>query len=1652
VSSLATRSNHNQDRRDTSTTLRDLDPSISRHEIEARLADLCAAVTGTPALDRDQTLFLESLEATDLRSRLEVECEVSLPLEDLLGEFSVRSLAGRVETALTEQAGSACAGALRPDLDARYEPFPLTDIQLAYLLGRSGAFDLGKVSTHFYIEFDQDDVDMPRLNEALRLLIDRHDMLRAVIHPDGLQQILSTVAPYQVEVTDLRGLAASEAEVRLQAVRERMSHQVLPADTWPLFEIRAHQLNEHRSRLHVSIDLLIADGASIALLFGEWSQLYEDLRAPLGPLEVSFRDYVMAVTDRKGTGLYQADREYWIRRLPSLPPAPELPFAPAGGDSRDRFTRRSRTFDQTTWSALKARAEQAGVTPSALLLTTYTDVLARWAKNPSFTVNVTLGERLGLHPHVPALVGDFTSSILLAVEPAADDQSLAAGGFDARAQRAQRRLREDLAHAGFNGVSVLREMARVGDGAPAGMPVVFTSMLGMDRPGLDAVGPFGQPGFAVSQTPQVLLDNQVIGRSGRLEVSWDAVDDRFMPGVLDAMFKAYCRLLERLAEGGETGGLIPADQSRRRARLNDTGWEEPERLLHAPIDRWVRESPDAAAVVATGRTLTYRELDRAANKIARLVRAHGVEPNQLVGVVMKKGWQQIVAVLGILRAGAAYIPVDAALPAARILQLLEIGEVRLALTQARVAEDFAWPPDVAVESVDAPHPGVDDSPVDGDGNPDDLAYVIFTSGSTGEPKGVMIRHRSAANTVLDVNERFGIGPDDRVLAVSSLSFDLSVYDVFGLLAAGGAIVIPDAAAERDPAGWASLIAEHGVTIWNSVPALLGLIIDYAGGRADRLGHSLRLALLSGDWVPLELPGQIRSLIPAIEVVSLGGATEGSIWSILYPIGKVNADWTSIPYGMPMRGQQMHVLDERLRPLPDSATGEICIGGAGVAAGYWRDEAKTAASVVRRPGTNERIYRTGDLGRQLPDGTIEFLGREDSQVKIRGHRVELGEIENTLAEHPDVGTVAVVAIGDGQGRGRQSPSRIVAHYARSGDFDPAAEELTALAAERLPDYMIPVAFIGHDALPLTANGKVDRAALAAATGPVALHPAAQQDRHGGWSQSEATLAAIWQDLLGAPPGSDDLDFFAAGGDSLLVLRFVAKAGAAGIGLRTEDFFTGATFGDLRQHADTPPAQADQGMITGDVDLTPNQLWFLKQDFADIHQWNGMWPLLSVGEDIDPSLLGFAVHRLLLHHDALRARFRKTLQGWRAVIGGREAAFPVPFSTIDLSGVPDSDLGRVVEQHCARLQASLDLERGPLVRVTYLDLGPRRPARLHVAAHWIALDYYSSRVFFTDLQGVYDQLRSGVEPTLPSKTTSVVEFGRRLHERAQAGDIDDEIGYWLEPSRRAAAEIPLDHPAGKNTQASARRLLVSLGQEETALLTDELPRRYRCEVREILLLALGRALQQWTGRETHVIDVEGHGREGLADDVDMSRTVARTSTQWPLLLRVPAGSRDEAVAETIEQVRRPRDHGVWYGMLRYLRHDPALRERLAELPPAGVGFNYWGRVDEYFTERIWPSAESPGQHRSDAGHRPRPLDVLGFVAGGELGLIWSYSSNLHRPDTVRRLAERTMAELVSILHDGSAPGLPTPTATPIDEHRPLQPDGRWRLSDLTTQGSA
>ncbi|WP_329101234.1 amino acid adenylation domain-containing protein [Micromonospora sp. NBC_01699] len=593
--------------------------------------------------------------------------------------------------------------------------------------------------------------------------------------------------------------------------------------------------------------------------------------------------------------------------------------------------------------------------------------------------------------------------------------------------------------------------------------------------------------------------------------------------------------------------LLTADERAQRARWNDTSADlGADQLLHEPVEAQARRTPDHPAVIHPGGRLSHAEVDRRADHLAARLTASGVTRGDLVAVVMGRGWEQIVAVLAINKAGAAYLPVDADLPERRRDELIARGGCTVALTQAALRTRLDWPDGLLVLPVTEESGG---SAPPCPAEPGDLAYVIFTSGSTGTPKGVVIEHRAALNTVRDVTARFRVGPEDRVFALSALSFDLSVYDVYGTLAAGATLVMGRPEEDKDPAAWARVVTEQRITVWNSVPALMELLVEHAELEGTDIS-SLRLVMMSGDWIPPRLPDRIRALAPNAEIISLGGATEGSIWSICYPIGYVDPSWSSIPYGRPMTNQQFHVLDRGMCDVPVGVPGDLYIGGVGVASGYWRDPERTAAAFVTHPRTGARLYRTGDLGQYRPDGVIEFLGRADAQVKIRGYRIELGEIEAHLSRHPEVAECVVTTHGTG------NAGQLVAYLVADPGAVPDHARLRSHLAAALPAYMVPNSFVTLLRLPLTANGKVDRGRLPAPEAPGGGEAGRLPPR----TDSERMVHAVWADVLdGADVGIDD-DFFAVGGHSLLAIKVIERlrrATADGISIAVMDLFTHAT---------------------------------------------------------------------------------------------------------------------------------------------------------------------------------------------------------------------------------------------------------------------------------------------------------------------------------------------------------------------------------------------------------------------------------------------------------------------------------------------------------------
>ncbi|WSF36594.1 amino acid adenylation domain-containing protein [Streptomyces sp. NBC_01351] len=1100
-----------------------------------------AAVTGDDLLLPLRSLGVDSLIAIDIRQTLARRLGVDLPLPDLLDGRSVAEIARTVQTARggatqrTEEPGAT----LVADPAARHEPFPLTDLQQAYLVGRTDAFELGNVSTSFLVEIDLEETDLDRLGVSLRHLIGRHDMLRAVVSRDGHQRVLAEVPDYRITTVDLRAYDGAERDRRLAEIHEEMRDQVFDTEVWPLFDVRATLLDARTTRLHLNFDALIIDGRSSGLLFREWAQTYRS-GTPAAPAPaVTYRDYVLAAAETDA-GPRAKSLAYWQARVGSLPPAPSLPLRPGPAPQQPVFTHRTARIEPEAWQRFKDNAAAAGISPSAALCTAYAQVLGAWSASPRFTLNLLAFNRRPLHEDVGRVIGNLSATTLLEVD-AAPAEAFASG-----AARLQDQLLTDLEHGHVSGVEVLRQLNRTRGGTGlASMPVVFTSTIGFagqgdgERGALTALTTLGASGRLASssvRTPQVWLDHQALEEAGELVLNWDVVEEMFPDGVVDGMWDAYLDLVRDLCGEGAwrrpPSVLAPVADLEVRKAANATDAPVPCELLHDAFLRQAETRPDAPAVITAARTLSYGEVDRRSDQIARWLIDRGAGPGVLVGIVMDKSWEQVVAALGILKSGAAYVPVDAATPGRRLRMIMESAGIELVLTRSAVADELDLPAGTRSLHVDTePEDTGTSGPLPlSPARPDDLAYVIFTSGSTGVPKGVMIEHTGAVNTIQDVNDRFGVTARDRVLALSALNFDLSVYDVFGLLAAGGALVLPDASAQREPAAWLELVNRHRVTIWNSVPALMDMFVAHVRSLAGP--PSLRVVMMSGDWIPVTLPGAIASVLPNARIWSLGGATEASIWSIRYPITRVEPDWSSIPYGKPMRNQYFHVLDEALRPRPTWVPGDLYIAGTGLARGYLGDEAKTRAAFLRHPVTGERLYRTGDLGRYLPDGDIEFLGRADSQVKIQGHRIELGEVEAALLRRPDVRAAAAVAEGE-----RGGPRRLVGYAVSAASED----ELREALGRELPGYMVPARIVLLDELPLTANGKVDRRLLPSPeeTAPRSGEAVAPRDA------TERLLAEIWAEFFRAADGTADgtvgvtANFFDLGGDSMLAVRMMAR---------------------------------------------------------------------------------------------------------------------------------------------------------------------------------------------------------------------------------------------------------------------------------------------------------------------------------------------------------------------------------------------------------------------------------------------------------------------------------------------------------------------------------
>lgn len=1003
------------------------------------------------------------------------------------------------------------------DLEHIYEEFPLTNVQMAYLMGRNEEYDLGGVSTHAYYEIETR-LNIQQLEKSLNKLIKHQAMLRAIVLKNGVQKILNNVPMYKIVVRDISESDKKQEEIACE--RERMSHYVFDTEVWPLFEIKALKIDEQKHLLLIGFDLLIMDGSSLEIFVHQWLKFYKDEKYSPVDMKYTFRDYVFALKDLEKSRLYLRDKGYWENKLKNFPNAPMLPIR--HDETKQKSCHFSRLEKQVTgvhWKAIKELAQNKMITTSALLCTLYSQVLGYWSNQERFGLNVTIFTRYPFHDAIHDMIGDFTSVMLLDI-----NISLEADVWE-NANAVQHTLMEAFDHRHYDGIDFIRALSQASDEErPITMPVVFTSMLSSDQ-NRGKLSDLGEWKGGVSQTSQVYLDHQVMEMGDGILLTWDYADGIFDHAIITAMFEQYIESIVALAEGFRSEHSIYKLTDEMYNDYNDTNCEIRSVTMQEAFMETAKKYPEHIAVKIDSEELTYNELDLRSNQVANYLLENGFGNGTIIGVSGERVPESIVNIMGVLKAGSAYVAVDPEYPQERRNYILSHSQSGLFLTK-----DFYKNTEIKKYSFDKPKCVY---------NPADTAYIIYTSGSTGTPKGVEISHDAAMNTILDINKKFGVNSSDRFIALSSMSFDLSVYDIFGCLSVGATLIqIPDI---RDVRNVLKVLQKEQITIWNSVPAIMDMMLDNAVDSAKKevsfwevekdinieLDHlsSLRLVLLSGDWIPLQLPKKINIHYPDAKVVSLGGATESSIWSIYYPIDRIETNWKSIPYGWPLANQKFYILNCVGNLCPIGVPGELFIGGRGLAKGYKNDSKKTNTAFIQHKKFG-KIYRTGDYGVMHKEGFIEFLGRKDQQVKISGHRIELGEIENCILKYNGVRNAAVIVRDDVKGH------KFLCGYIVS-DNNTKTEELQKYLATILPEYMLPQFIIKVSEIPLTSNGKVDKKRLPDfSTNDKKKYVEPQ-------NEIEKKLVEIWSEVLEVQHISTDDSFLKLGGDSIMMVRVISK---------------------------------------------------------------------------------------------------------------------------------------------------------------------------------------------------------------------------------------------------------------------------------------------------------------------------------------------------------------------------------------------------------------------------------------------------------------------------------------------------------------------------------
>lgn len=1351
-----------------------------------------------------------SLLATQIIARVRHSFSVNLSLAALFETPTLEALAAKIEIL---RAGETEISALKnPILPVpRDKPLPLSFGQqrlwfLDQLEGPSGTYN---ISATWRFQGHLSFVD---LANTMTAIITRHEVLRANFVQVDAEPMVAIRPPQAMPITivDISELWQENSNPNTEPLLQKQIATLAdaPFDLKKDLLIRCYilRLAPQDHLLLVTKHHIVSDGWSMGVLFQDFATLYNaqcrQQSDPLTILPFQYADYAQWQRIELSGAEQQRQLDFWRNYLRGAPPLLEMPTdfpRPA------MFSFRGETIPfnlpEPLYRDLLVFSRKHGVTLYMTMLSGFQILLSQYSGQPDIVVGTIVANRQ--HQELEALIGLFLNALVIRT-----DLSAPASIRDLLTQ-VRSRVMEAFSH---QDIPFEQLVEAIQPNRSLSHTPIFQAMFNfqnmpmgdIDLPCLDMA-----PVTRQNLTAKFDLVMNLTETDTGISIDMEYCTDLFKAETIERLLHHYAQLLQAMI-------LMPDTQPRALPLLSEdefhciwSQWNETQtdlkssQWLHRPVEAQMKRNPDAVSLVAGQHFLTYQALNKLAVGLAADLIAAGAKPNTLIAIVAEKGSIQVAAALAIQMAGAAYLPIDPQWPDDRRNYLLEFGEVALVVTDKLLTK--SWPADIRLfymqdyqhfVTQQSPLPQLADQPLQ---QPQDLAYVIFTSGSTGKPKGVMIEHQAALNTIEDINQRFAINAGDKVLGLSNLSFDLSVYDIYGPLAVGGTLVLPEQASVKEPFAWSKLVYDHRISLWNTVPTLMNMLVETLEAEPLEGKGPLRVVMMSGDWIPLTLPPRIQSQFPTCEVYSLGGATEGSIWSIIFPIQDVAPEWQSIPYGRPMANQKFYVLNQALEPCPLRVTGHLYIGGVGLARGYWRDREKTEASFMIHPKTGERIYRTGDLGRYMEPGLIEFLGRADFQVKVNGYRIELGEIEAVLCQDPTVSEAVVIAKEDATG-GKQLAAFLMPEEKQQIDL----EHLQTYPQAALPEYMQPTSYLVLDTLPLTGNGKVDRKALARLDTPQPK----QREQTPPRTQAEKQLHALWCEILNIRELGIHDDFFDLGGHSLLATRMMTRIrDTFSLQLPLRTIFENASIallaaclGELQRH--TPATRVPIPKATRDQPLplsfSQQRLWFFHQLEPGDTSYNIPFALGLRGQ-LDVPVLQQAFQTIVARHDILRTHFIETDNHPVQII--QEAIdFELPY--LDLSHLADSEhvVSELAQQEA---WSPFNLATGPLFRLGLIKVAKEQYVLL-LTMHHIATDGWSMGIIVREFVALYHAFLHQASSPLSPLPIQYVDFAIWQRNLQKSDAYKRQLDFWHKKLAHCSGHLalPYDHsPQGKSQSFGA-----------------------------------------------------------------------------------------------------------------------------------------------------------------------------------------------------------------------------------------------------------